>query len=92
VFPSEAILLWRRRLLWVWALLALIWMSGIAYVCLSIWPAIPLDISANDPATRAAFARAVRAHGIRCAVLGLAPPLLLLGLGWLVFRLRPSRS
>ena len=84
--------IWRRRLLWAWALLALIWIGGVAYVCLSIWPAIPLDISANDPATRAAFARAVRAHVIRCSVLGLVPPLLLLALGWLVARLWPSRS
>jgi hypothetical protein len=82
----------RRRLLLAWALLALIWTGGIAYVCLSTWPAIPLDISANDPATRAAFARAVRAHVTRCAVLGLAPPLLLLALGWLVSRLRPARQ
>jgi hypothetical protein len=82
---------WRRRLLWGWVLLALIWIGGVVYLCLSIWPAIPLDISANDPATRAAFARAVRAHVMRCTVLGLLPPLLLLALGWLVSRLRPAR-
>lgn len=82
---------WRRRLLWAWALLALIWIGVVAYVCLSAWPAIPLDISANDPATRAAFARAVRAHVIRCSVLGLVPPLLLLALGWLIARLGSSR-
>jgi hypothetical protein len=83
--------IWRRRLLLAWALLALIWISGIAYVCLAAWPSIPLDISANDPATRAAFARAIRMHVVRCAVLGLAPPLLLLALGWLIARLRPTR-
>lgn len=82
---------WRRRLLWAWALLALIWIGVIAYVCLSIWPSIPLDISANDPATRAAFTRAVRAHVIRYTVLGLAPPLVLLALGSLIARLRPAR-
>ena len=82
---------WRRRLLWAWAVLALIWIGGIAYLCFAAWPSIPLDISANDPATRAAFARAVRAHVIRYTVLGLAPPLLLLALGWLAARLWPSR-
>ena len=82
---------WRRRLLWVWVVLAVIWFGGIAYVCLSIWPSIPLDISANDPATRAAFARAVRAHVIRYTALGLAPPLLLLALGSLIARLGPAR-
>ena len=81
----------RRRLLWGWALLSLIWIAGVAYACLAAWPSIPLDISANDPATRAAFARAVRAHVTRCIVLGLAPPLLLLAVGWMIARLRPAR-
>jgi len=82
---------WRRRLLWAWALLALIWIAGIAYVCLSIWPAIPLDVSANDPATRAAFVRAVLAHLVRCTGIALGPPLLLLALGWLIAWWRSAR-
>ena len=81
----------RRRLLWLWAVLALAWIAGIAYVCLAAWPSMPLDISANDPATRAEFACAVSAHVVRCSILALAPPLLLLGLGWLAARLRPAR-
>jgi hypothetical protein len=83
---------WRRRLLWLWALLALVWIAGIAYVCQAAWPSMPLDISANDPATRAAFARAIVGHAVRCSILALAPPLLLLGLGWLIARLWPTRS
>jgi hypothetical protein len=82
---------WRRRLLWLWAILALAWIAAIAYVCLAAWPSMPLDISANDPATRAAFARAVSAHLVRCSILALAPPLLLLALGWLAARLWPAR-
>jgi hypothetical protein len=83
---------WRRRLLWLWVLLALAWIAGIAYVCLAAWPSMPLDISANDPATRAAFARAIFRHAVRCSILGLAPPLLLLALGWLTARWWPARS
>jgi hypothetical protein len=82
---------WRRRLLWLWAVLALAWIAGIAYVCLAAWPSMPLDISANDPATRTAFARAIFAHAMRCSILALTPPLLLLGLGWLAARQRPAR-
>jgi hypothetical protein len=68
-------------------LLALAWIAGIAYVCLAAWPSIPLDISANDPATRAAFARAIFRHAVRCVAFGLTPPLGLLALGWLAARL-----
>jgi hypothetical protein len=82
---------WRRRLLWVWAALSLVWLAGVAYVCLAAWPSLPLDLSANDAATRSALVRAIAAHGLRSAILGLAPPLVLLALGWLGARLFPAR-
>ena len=80
-----------RRLLWIWAAVSLAWLAGIGYVCVAAWPSLPLDLSADDPATRAALARAAAAHGVRCAILGLAPPLGLLALGWLGARLMGAR-
>ena len=73
-------------------LLALAWIAGVAYVCVPMWPSMPLDISANDPATREAFARAVRMHAARCAGLALIAPLALLAIGWLMLRLTSARS
>jgi hypothetical protein len=83
---------WRRRLLRAWVLLALAWIAGVAYVCVPMWPSMPLDMSANDPATREVFAHAVRMHAARCAGLALMPPLAVLAIGWLVSRLAPARS
>ena len=83
---------WRRRLLRAWVLLALAWIAGVAYVCVPMWPSMPLDMSANDPATREVFARAVRMHAARCAGLALMPPLAVLAVGWLVARLVSARS
>jgi hypothetical protein len=83
---------WRRRLLRAWVLLALAWIAGVAYVCVPMWPSMPLDMSANDPATREVFARAVRMHAARCAGLAFMPPLAVLAVGWLVARLVSARS
>ena len=73
-------------------LLALAWIAGVAYVCVPMWPSMPLDMSANDPATREVFARAVRMYAARCAGLALMPPLAVLAVGWLVSRLVSARS
>jgi len=75
-----------------WVLLALAWIAGVVYVCVPMWPSMPLDMSANDPATREVFTRAVRMHAARCAGLALLPPLAVLGIGWLVSRLVSARS
>jgi hypothetical protein len=53
------------------------------YDCLQSWPAFPLDLPWQDPQIRAAYNRAVIAHVGRYVLFGLAPPLLVLGLGWL---------
>ena len=82
---------WWRGLLLGWAVLTLIWIAGIAQLSVANWPTIPLDISVNDPALRAALDRATRTHVLRSAVIALAPPLLLLALGWLTARLRPAQ-
>jgi hypothetical protein len=73
-------------------LLALAWIAGVAYVCVPMWPSMPLDMSANDPATREAFTRAVRMHAARCTGLALVPPLAVLAIGWFMLRLTSARS
>ena len=77
----------RRLLVWVWLGLSVAWIGGVAYVCSRAWPSIPLDLSPNDPETRAVFGRAVNSHVVRCALLALVPPLVLAAVGWLGTRL-----
>lgn len=77
----------RRAWLALWLLLSAGWIGFIALRCLRGWPRIPLDVSATDPATRAAFDRAVMLHVVQCGIVGLLPPLALLVLGWLMARL-----
>jgi hypothetical protein len=82
----------RRRLWWAWGLLSLAWLAGNAYACAVSWPSMPLDISPNDPATRAVFSRAIAIHVLRYTTAGLLPPLLVLTLGWLGARLTRGRA
>ena len=91
---SGSVTAWRRRLLWAWALLALAWIAGVAYVCLAMWPSMPLDISANDPATRAGVRSCgARAYAVRCTGLGPhAAAGLLLAVGWLDSRVDARRG
>ncbi len=75
-----------------WLLLSLAWLGAVAYVCAAAWPSLPLDLSPNDAATRAAFQRAIATHVVRCGLLGVAPPLVLLAAGWIVGRMFGRRS
>jgi hypothetical protein len=63
-----------------------------AYASLQSWPALPLDLPRTDPQIRSAYDRAVNAHIGRYVLLGLAPPLLVLLLGWLVVRIGRPRN
>ena len=76
-----------RRWLHLWLVLAVLWAGAMAYACLRDWPTLPLDLPRNDPQIQAAYSRAVTAHVGRYIVLSLAPPLFVLGLGWLVWRI-----
>jgi hypothetical protein len=78
------------RAIVIWALLALAWAAGVLAFAVKAWPRVPLDMSRTDPATVAALNRAVSQHVASHAALAVLPPLLLLGLGWLV-RKRPAR-
>jgi hypothetical protein len=81
----------RRVLLWLGLALGLVWLAAGAYLCARAWPSMPLDLSPNDPATRSAYARAVTTHVLRCTLVSLGPPLLLLALGWLGLRLKRAQ-
>ncbi|MCB1549579.1 MAG: hypothetical protein KDJ41_17385 [Hyphomicrobiaceae bacterium] len=57
---------------------ALAWVLFVGYRAWQGWPHVPLDMSPNDPQTRAALAAAVRAHVLWSAALALVPAGLLL--------------
>lgn len=56
-------------------LAALIWAAVTAVHGYTTWPHMPMDISANDPATRAAFDAVVQRHILGHAIIGLVPVL-----------------
>jgi hypothetical protein len=78
-----------RAVFWAWLVASLIWIAAVALIAARGWPHMPLDVSAGDPATRAAYDRAVTAFALRQALAALLPPLVLLVIGGLVCR-RPS--
>jgi hypothetical protein len=82
----------RRRWLRLWLVVAVLWAGVMAYACLRGWPTFPLDLPRNDPEIQAAFNRAIAAHAGRYALLALAPPLLMLILGWIVARITQPRA
>lgn len=78
----------RTKWLGAGLVLAIVWCGALAYTASQSWPRVPLDISANDPATRAAFQRAVQAHVVQHAVIALGGAVVLIGGAWLVSRRR----
>jgi hypothetical protein len=73
----------------LWLVAAVLWAGAMVYACLQSWPVFPLDLPRTDPQVQAAYNRAVAAHVAHYTLLALVPPLLVLGFGWLAFRLRP---
>ena len=69
------------RLLWIIA--SLVWIAVVAYLAASNWPRLSLDLPGRDPAVRAAFDAAVRAHMLWHGFIALAPPLML----WVLARI-----
>ena len=59
----------------VWLAVSAAWILAIGWMAWTSWPHMPMDISASDPATRAAFDEAILMHAGRHAVLALLPPL-----------------
>lgn len=68
--------------------IAVAWAIATAVHGSTTWPHIPMDISANDPATLAAFESVVRYHLIGHAVVGLVPLLAAIAFVSLVCRKR----
>lgn len=66
-----------RRCLWIAALLSLAWAVVVGYRGYLGWPHLPLDVSATDPATRAAFEAAVQRHLLIHALIAVLPVLVL---------------
>ena len=75
--PQMSLLLSPRA----WFALSLIWVLDIVARCWSLWPRLPLDVSASDPATQAAFHQAVASHVMMHGAFALAPPVILLIFG-----------
>lgn len=59
-------------------LLALAWPAVVAFVAWRGWPHLPLDVSASDPATVAAYRGAVLRHAGVAAAVALVPTAALL--------------
>ncbi|MGD9667644.1 MAG: hypothetical protein AB7U75_01140 [Hyphomicrobiaceae bacterium] len=69
-------------------LAALAWAVVTALHGYATWPHIPMDISANDPATRAAFDAVVQRHIAGHAAVGLVPLLAAVAFVYFVCRKR----
>lgn len=68
-------------------LVSIVWLAVVGVFAWQGWPTVPLDMSPNDPATRAAHGDAVAAHVIRNGLLGIVPVLL----GFTIMRLVSRR-
>lgn len=58
------------------------WAIAIAAVGVQGWPRVPLDMSAADPQTKGALAKAISMHITRHVALAVVPPLVMLALAW----------
>ncbi len=65
----------------VWFVLSLIWCGIVAYFGYTTAPHLPLDVSANDPATVEALRAATGKHAIMYGLLAAAPPAIALLFG-----------
>lgn len=72
----------RNTRLLLFLLCVLAWSVAISMTAIQGWPRVPLDMSAADPATKAALAKAVSMHITRHIALAIVPPLVMLALAW----------
>ncbi len=77
-----------RKLIAVWSAASIVWLASVAWQAWVSWPVMPLDVSPNDAATRAAFDAAATAHVTQAALIGLGVPVAVYAIGWLVCRVR----
>ena len=76
-----------RRLTWIWWLLSLLWLGGVAYLCATTWPHISMDLAAKDPEIIQAHYEAIGQHVGWHVAVGFRPVLVTL----LVYRLVKRR-
>lgn len=69
-----------RSCMMVAMMVGLAWAAAAGFRAYATWPHLPLDISATDAATRAAFDSAVRQHTITYLIVALIPFVVLLPL------------
>ncbi len=58
-------------------IVSLLWLAAAGYVAGLRWPRVPLDMSANDPATVEALNAAVFQHVVTYGAIAILPPLVL---------------
>jgi len=63
---------------WLATVAILAWIGFVGYRAWQGWPHVPMDISAADAATQAAFNEAISAHVVRHLAMALLPPAVLL--------------
>lgn len=71
-----------------WLVLSALWAGAVFYFAMATAPHVPLDISPSDPATEAALGAAMTRHLLAYGLVAAVPPLLLLGVSWLLMRQR----
>ena len=71
--------------------LALAWAVAAGVHGFNSWPHIPMDVSANDPATKAAFQAVVQRHVAVYAAVALIPLIAVSALSRLICRRRGRR-
>lgn len=72
----------------IWAAASIVWLATVAWQAWATWPALPLDLSAQDAATQTAYDAAVSGHVVRAALFGFGIPVAVYALGWLACRMR----
>ncbi|HEX2842422.1 hypothetical protein [Hyphomicrobium sp.] len=70
----------------MWFVLSLIWVGIVAYFGYTTTPHVPMDMSANDPATVEALRAATGKHAIMYGLLAAVPPAIALLFGRLMCR------
>jgi hypothetical protein len=70
-----------------WVVFTILWAIFIGALVWQGWPRLPLD-TGNDAATQALLDAAIRDHMLVHAGLAIVPPLIMLGVGRILLRMR----
>lgn len=75
-----------RTVFTIWLVVTVVWVGLIATFAWQSWPHLPLDVSHQDPATRAAFDQAVMGHVVKNALVAILPPAAMWAMAYFVSR------